>query len=165
MFSRLTLFILLLGAWFSTTGQLCTKEIVHGKDYDTAPRESSFSTNLSTATEAVRKSLERYGFKIEYVDESRGHFESGWRPVEVDSHYVPLFRRKDYGVTDGAYYKLMVDILEDGPEVRVLVSTKLKSIAGSMKSDGKVERRILDQVAHYLRSPQIEMTNVDVKRK
>ena len=76
-----------------------------------------------------------------------------------------FFERRDYGLTDGAYYQLVVDIMEEGSQMKVAVSTTIKSIAGKMKTSGKVEKRILKQLKNYLRAPQIQMTNVGVKKK
>lgn len=151
--------------WLTFSAQLCTKEIVHGKDYYTQPMSASFSTNQETALEALNKALTKYGYEILNTDESKGRITTGWRPVEVDSHYLYIFGNKDYGVSDGAYYQLIVDLFQEGPKIKVSVSTTVKTIVGQLKSSGKVEKRILNQLADYLRSPLIKMTNVGVENK
>lgn len=155
----------LLVLWFATTGELCTKAIVYGKDYHTKPYAQLYPYNRETLLEGAKKTLEQQGYGINYVDEAKGQIVSGWRSVEGDSHYYNLFGRKDYGVTDGAYYQMVIDFLTEGSKVRVTASTTTKSIAGRFHSSGKVEKRFHAQLADYLRSPLIEMTNVGVDNR
>lgn len=159
------LVIMFILSWFGMTAETCTRVIVYAKDYHTDPRKASYSTNQVTIIAALRESLKLFGYEIHLVDEERGKIISGWRPVESDSHYAKLFDRRDYGVSDGAYYQVVIDLIQEGPQVKVMVGTLVKSLAGRLESSGKVERRILDQLADNLRSPQIEMTNVGVTER
>ncbi len=157
--------LLVLFTWLATTNATCTKEIVYAKDYFTAPEKIYASTDKITVMAAMKKTLEQLGYEIASNDEENGKMTTGWKAVEVDSHYYDLFGRPDYGSTDGAYYQLLVDLNEEGSRLKVLVATKVKTIVGKLHSSGKVEKRVLKQLEDYLRSPQIEMSNVGVRKK
>ncbi|MBI4411696.1 MAG: hypothetical protein HY541_04350 [Deltaproteobacteria bacterium] len=157
--------VFLLFLWLVSTGQTCTKEIVYGKDYYTQPKTAWFSNDKATVMASIQKTLERFGYQIHNIDEEKGRITSGWRPVEGDSHYFNLFGRKDYGISDGAYYRLTVDLAQEGSQVKVAVGTTIKTVVGQLETSGKLERRIIDQLETYLRPPQIEMSNVGVRKK
>lgn len=150
---------------FSFSAQTCTKEIVYGRDYYTTPKKAYFQADRTEMMESIQKALEQQGYEVQNIDESKGRVTSGWRAVEVDSHYFDLFGRKDYGSSDGAYYQVMVDLMEEGAQTKILVSTKVKTIVGKLESSGKVERRLLETIEDFLRPPQIELTNVGVRKK
>lgn len=158
-------FLLLIVVWHFTTAQMCTKKIAYAKDYSTSPLKDYFLVDKATAYQAIQKALENQGYEVQSMDQELGKINTGWRPVTSDSHFVKLFNRRDYGVSDGAYYKMNVDVSEENSNVKVLVSTTVKSIVGPLESSGVVERKVLKQVEDSLRSPQIEMTNVGVERK
>ena len=155
----------LLFLWFGSTGKTCTKEIVYGKDYYTQPKTARFSNDQATVMAAVQKTLEQFGYQIHNIDESKWRLTTGWRPVEGDSHYYNLFGHRDYGISDGAYYRLTVDLAQEGSQIKVAVGTTIKTVVGKLETSGKLERRIIDQLETYLRPPQIEMTNVGVRKK
>lgn len=151
--------------WTIFSGQLCTKEIIYAKNYFTQPYKAYFQTDKASVIKAIEKTLDRFGYEIQHLNEEKGSFITSWRPVEGDSHYFNLFGRKDYGMTDGAYYQLTVDTYQEGNQLKVTVGTTVKTIVGKLHSSGKVERKVIAQLNDYLRSPQIEMTNVGVKKK
>ncbi|MBI2340851.1 MAG: hypothetical protein HYU99_10900 [Deltaproteobacteria bacterium] len=157
--------VFLLFLWFFSTGQTCTKEIVYGKDYYTLPKHAWFLNDKETVMKAVQRALEHLGYEINNTDEEKGRFITGWRPVEGDSHYYNLFGRRDYGITDGAYYQMTVDLTQEGSQIKVAVGTTVKTIVGKLESAGKVEGRVIAELETYLRPPQIEMTNVGVRKK
>lgn len=157
--------VALLGVWMSSTAQMCTKEIVFSKDFYTQPKTALYETDRASVLQAAQKTLEQLGYAINQVDDYRGRIITGWRPVESDSHYANLFERRDYGVSDGAYYQLIVDLSSQGSKIKVAVSTTVKTIAGKLESSGKVEKRILARLDDQLRSPQIHMSNVGVKNR
>lgn len=156
-------FFLLVIFWTSFSGQLCTKKMVYSKDYNASPWSARFQEDRANVMDAAEKALKQFGYEILTKDDQR--LVTGWRPVEGDSHYAKLFDRRDYGVSDGAYYQMTIDVMEEGSRMKVLVGTVVKSIAGPLESSGKVEKRILNQMQDTLRSPQIEMSNVGVEKK
>lgn len=156
--------LILVACWMSLSGQLCTKKIVYSRDFFTQPVVRDYEHNRATVWDAVQSTLERMGYPINRL-EGEGRIETGWLPVEADSHFVNLFERKDYGLTDGTYYQVIVDMEESGSILRVAISTTVKSIVGKVESTKKIERRIFRQLDDVLRSPQIEMTNVGVTKR
>lgn len=165
MLHRVLILILMIGLWFSLTAQLCTKELVYGRDFYTDPIHETFPNGKGSVMAAVQKTLDKMGYETQVVDESKGEYITGWKPVAVDSHYFNLFDRRDYGAADGAYYQLVVSLSDVGSRVKVGVGTKVKTIVGKLKSTDRVERKVLAQLRDYLRSPVIELTNVGVKQK
>lgn len=151
--------------WLATINATCTKEIVFAKDYFTQPEKAYVATDKATAMEALKKTLTKLGYEIASTDEENGKITSGWKPVESDSHYYNLFGSKDFGSSDGAYYQLLVDINEEGSQMKVLVATKVKTVVGRLVSNKIVEKRVLKQMEDFLRPIQIEMSNVGVRRK
>ncbi len=157
--------IAILFFWLSFSGQMCTKEIVYSKDFYTTPQKAYFQTEKVELLTTIQTVLERLGYEMQSVDKEKGNMVTGWRPVEGDSHYFDLFGTRDYGTSDGAYYQLLVDVTEEGGNKKVAIATKVKTIVGKLESTGKVEKRILSQLEDLLRSPQIEMSNVGVRKK
>lgn len=155
----------LLLYWFSFSAQLCTKELVYGRDFYTDPVHETFDNDRISVMAASQKVLENLGYEIQVTDESKGELITGWRPVEAESHYLKLFERPDYGAADGAYYQLTVDLTDVNSRMKVAVGTKVKTIVGKLDSSKKVERRFLDQLRDQLRPSLIELTNVGVRKK
>lgn len=151
--------------WFSMTGQLCTKKIVYGKDYYTTPYVVYFRASRQQVFDATQKNLELLGYELNQVDMFNGKLSTGWKPVSADSHYFDYFGRKDFGFSDGAYFQLVVHITDSGNDIKVSVSTLIKSISGPLKSSLKLEKQLVQKLKNNLRSTQIEMTNVGVEDK
>ncbi|MBX7147622.1 hypothetical protein K1X76_00930 [bacterium] len=158
--------LMLVCVWFTLfSGQLCTKVMVYGKDFNSVSTSAVFRNGRTEILEAVQKGLEALKYQVTVVDAEAGSVKSGWKPVEVDSHYFNLFERRDYGGADGAYYKMNVDLIEQGDSTKVVISTTVKSLIGRLESTGNVERRLKEYLEDALRSPNIEMTNVGVKNR
>ena len=151
--------------WCFFSAQMCTKDIVYGRDFYTNSVHETFSNDKASVMASVQKTLDKMGYAVNVVDESKGEVITGWRPVEAESHYVKLFERRDYGAADGSYYQLTVDLSDVGSKIKVAVGTKVKTIVGKLETTGRVENRFLDQLRNDLRSPNVELTNVGVKNK
>ncbi len=151
--------------WFLLNAQGCTKKIVYSKNFNTQPRKSFYYADKTSVMENTRKLLENLNYSILGYETETGKIVTGWKPVESDSHYLNLFGRKDFGNTDGAYYQLVVDVLPDGPKMKVLVSTTVKTIVGKLETNGIIERRVIEKLDNVMRSPQIEITNVGMEKK
>lgn len=151
--------------WMAFSGQMCTKAIVYGRNYNTNPWKAYFETDNASVVSSLEKAFAKFGYEVVESDSSRGRFLTGWRPVEADSHYFNMFERRDYGISDGAYYQMQVDLSQESEQVKVVISTTVKSISGPLESSGKVEKRLLTQLQDFLRSPQIEMTNVGIENR
>jgi len=147
------------------TAGMCTKVITYGTDSRTTPVVKSYSSNIAITLEKARKALDQLGYNVLYVDEANREVVTGWIPTKSDSHYLLLFQRKDYAASDGAYFQIHVEAEEDAGKVSVSVWTEVKSLSGNLSSSYVVENEILKQLDDYMRSPQIIMTNVDVKER
>ena len=143
----------------------CTKVIAYGTTVDTAPLTKTYSTSTMFLTQKTREALKTLGYELTTDGEYDGHITTGWRPALSDSHYLELFKRRDYGASAGAYYQIVADIQAEGDRAKLTVATKTKSIAGKLKSSFRMEKQLLKQVDDYLRSPQITITNVGVEEK
>lgn len=162
--TNLKIFIL-LGIGVLLSAQTCTMKLVRGRDYYTQPRTQSFEVGMTEMMDVVKKTLDKEGFQIFSINKEQKRFITGWLPVEADSHYLYIFNRKDYGLTDGSYYQLYADLSQEGQKVKVALSTKVKTIVGQLESSHKVERRLLRQIEDYVRAPQLDMTNVGTEKK
>jgi len=154
-----------ISIWFWTTGASCTKVIAYGVDHHTPAVSHSYSSNVTTVLQQAQDALKSLGYNVLRVDESRNRITTGWEPTKSDSHYMLLFQRRDYAASSGSYYQLIVDIHSDGPKVNVAASTIVKSIAGRLSSSKELENKFLGRLDNFMRSPQIEMTNVGVKER
>jgi hypothetical protein len=147
------------------SANMCTKVVAYGTDSYTPSVNKSYYSNLQTVLDQSDAVLKNMGFAVNSTDESRNRITTGWRPVSSDSHYLTLFGRKDYSAASGSYYQLVIDIADSTPQIRVSVSTAVKSMSGRLTSSQVIENTFLSKLDDQLRSPQIEMTNVGVKSR
>jgi len=157
--------ILCAALWLTLDAQGCTKKIVYSRNYNTQPRTSLYYADKTALMENARRIIENLDYSILSYETETGKIVTGWKPVESDSHYLNLFGRKDFGNTDGAYYQLVIDVIPEGPKLKVLASTTVKTIVGKLNTNNVVERRFLDKLDNVMRSPQIEITNVGMEKK
>lgn len=143
----------------------CARKLIYGKDFYTTPKLEYFRKGINTTFDSTQKILENLGYQVQRADIKRGKIITGWVETEPSSHYVNVFDRKDYGISDGAYYRVVVDIHSSGFETKVAVSTMVKSIAGPLESSGEVERKVINRLREQLRSADIELTNVGMEEK
>jgi hypothetical protein len=158
----------IVGWWFLaglSSANMCTKVVAYGSDANTPLVTQSYYSNLQTVREQSEDVLLNLGYEISSVDTSSNRITTGWRPVTSDSHYMVLFKHKDYSAASGAYYQMIIDMTDASPSVRVSVSTTVKSVAGKLSSSEVLENKFLTRLDDQLRSPQIEMTNVGVKNR
>ena len=148
-----------------TPASMCTKVITYAADHPTEAVVHAYSSNIAVAMQQAQKALATLGYEVAQVDESRNQIITGWQPSKSDSHYMELFKHKDYSGNSGAYYKLVVDVFEEAPRVKVSVYTIVKSLSGNLTSSHVVENQLLKRIDDYMRSPQIEMTNIGVQER
>lgn len=151
--------------WIFVSANMCTKVVVYGKDYMTEPVVREYSVDLTTALDKAQKAAQSLGYEVLRTDESLNRVTMGWKPVKSDSHYMDLFKRPDYAANTGSYYQLIVDFKESGSKVIVSAITKLKTVAGGLKSSHVVENEYLSRLDDLLRSPQIDITNVGMEER
>lgn len=110
---------------------------------------------------AARFSLDRCGYSIATENLQDGVLTTTWMPVTSDSHYVEIFGRPDYGVTN-SYHRLDILVEPEGGRTRVKVGSKIKSLVSHLKSSGIEERKVLEGIANFLRKGDPEITNLGV---
>lgn len=155
---------LIVLAFFVTAGA-CTKVVTYGKDYNTDAVSHHFSSNADTALDLSQKALENLGYKIENFDRESGQINTGWQPTTSGSHFLRLFKRKDYSGNAGVYYQLVVKVQEQSNGVLVMAHTKIKTIVGPLESSKYLENKFFKRLKTYMRSPQLIMTNVGVEER
>jgi hypothetical protein len=143
----------------------CAKKLIYGKNFYTTPVYKYYTADKKIAFDSVHEMLKDMGYQILRRDPERGQIITGWRPTGADSHYIEVFDRKDYGIADGAYYQVIVDIADSGLETKVAISTQVKSIAGPLESSGIIENKVLKELENVFRAPKIELTNIGVENR
>lgn len=111
---------------------------------------------------AARWALGQRGYPIANENLAEGVLTTAWVPVGATSHYIPLFNRHEYGVTD-SYHQLEVQIVPGGGRTEVRVGSRIKSLAAMLKSSGTEERKILDDIGAYLRKAEPAVTNLGME--
>lgn len=143
----------------------CSRPLVTGRDVEMKSVTMSFNAPLIATFEAAEQALRNMDYKVEYADKDQGVLRTGWMPTKVDSHYLELFGRRDYGIT-GAYYHVAVRITADGPSVSKLeVSAPIRTIISRMHSSHVIEKKFLAKVKDLLRPADIQVTNIGVVEK
>lgn len=143
----------------------CTKVVTYSTTVTTAPIEKSYSTSIYVAMEKTKKAFESLGYEVIRVEESQNQIVTGWRPTLSNSHYLDLFKRPDYSANAGAYYQMVADISEQNNRVKVVVYTNVKSVVGNLVSSKVLENKFFDRLGDFIRSPQIEITNVGMTER
>lgn len=111
---------------------------------------------------ATRWALGEAGYPIAREDLQDGVITTAWLPVKSDSHYVPVFDRRDFGVTN-SYYRLEIRIEPDGGQTEVKVGSRVKGIVSKLRSSGIEEDKILARIGDYVRKGEPEITNLGIE--
>lgn len=144
---------------------MCTKVAVYGTDTNTDAVVKIYNADLYSSADRIQKAIESFGYAVTRVDDMATRFTTAWKLVPPDSHYSGYFNRKDFSASQGSYYQLIVEVTDLSPRLRVSVSTQVKSVAGKLTSAHVLEKKVLARIDDFLRSPQIEMTNVGVTNR
>ena len=147
------------------TASLCTKVAVYGTDTRTDAVFKIYNADLYSSADRVQKAIESLGYTVTRADDTTTRFTTAWSLVPPDSHYMNLFGRKDFSASQGSYYQLVVEVTDLSPRMRVSVSTQVKSVSGKLTSANVLENKVLARIDDFLRSPQIELTNVGVTNR
>lgn len=141
----------------------CAHPAYEAKEQVTPPISKVFNTDANQAYYAVQWALKTCGYPTAKEDLDNGIIESTWLASKVDSFYLSVFDRPDYGV-NGAYYMLEVRIVpqEEKTQTKVEVISHVKSMVAHLKSSGINEKKILKHVADYLRKKDFKVTNVGI---
>ena len=123
----------------------------------------TFANEPNEVYAAVRWALQTNGYPIETDDKQAGSLVSRWVATKIDSHYVKVFGRKDYGVT-GAYHRLEANLIPEEGGTRLEMISDVQSVVSTIYSSGKEEKMILEKAADYLRDPSVAVTNLGLER-
>lgn len=158
-------FFLIMGIVFSLTLAACTKVVVYGSDNLTESLSRRYTASKSELFAQCIRALDQMGYNLNEINEEQGQIVTGWRATTSNSHYLKLFGHKDFSANAGAYYQLLLRVEENGPMSNVEVNTRVKSISGKLTSFHSLEKDFLAKLSNFMRSPQIEITNVGEKDK
>lgn len=140
----------------------CGKPMAHAH---VAPPSEYFSEDYAASANdtyyAVRWALKDAGYPVEKEDLAGGVITTKWLPVTAGSHYIEVFGRPDYGVTN-SYHQLEVRISPEGGRTLVKVGSRAKTLVYNLKSSGVEERKVLEYVGDYLRSSEPDITNLGI---
>jgi len=140
----------------------CSKPLASAKVREgSPPLGASFAAVPNDIYYAAKWAMAEAGYPVAVENLQDGILESSWKPVTSDSHYIPLFERKDYGVTN-SYHQLVVRIIPAGGRTDVEVSSSVKSLVANIKSSRIEERRVLTGIGDFLRKQEPALTNLGV---
>lgn len=142
----------------------CAKPFVSATTTELPPVERSFAASANEAYYAVRWAMAVRGYPVGFEDLRGGVIQSSWVPTRADSHYIQPFTSTapDYGTTM-MQQQYEIRVVPTGGETTVSVTSRVKSLVANPRSSGREERALLDEMAHYLRSRDVELTNVGVE--
>ncbi|MBI4238698.1 MAG: hypothetical protein HY696_09830 [Deltaproteobacteria bacterium] len=142
----------------------CAKPLVSATSTDLPPMERSFSASANEVYYAVRWAMAVRGYPVGFEDLRGGVITSSWVPTRADSHYIQPFTSTtpDYGTTM-MQQQYEIRVMPAGGETTVSVTSRVKSLVANPRSSGREERALLDEMAHYLRSRDVELTNIGVE--
>lgn len=137
----------------------CNAQIIQAKaSRDVHFYKRTFNASPNQCYYALRWALKINGYSLAKEDLPKGIVTTTWKAVSADSHYLPQFGRRDYGVT-GAYHQLEVKVVPRGSKTQIQVGSRVKGVVANLKSSGIEENKVLAEVGDYLRSKQPNITN------
>lgn len=139
----------------------CAKPLARAHTVEMRTFSREYAAVPNDAYYAVRWALKERGISVAEEDLPGGIVKSSWMPVTSDSHYIEIFDRRDFGVTN-SYYRVEVQLTDRNGRTRVSVSTKVKTLVNNLHSSGEVEYAVLNDVGNYLRKGVPEITNLGV---
>lgn len=146
--------LLLLGA--------CAKPLASGKLQELPVVEEHYTQTPNDLYYALRWALAQQGYPVADEDLDAGHIATVWVPAKADSHYIAPFGVKDYGTT-GAYYQLAVQVMPSQGGTKVAVRSRVKSVIHNLRSSLREERALHREMANYLRTHNVKVTNLGVE--
>ncbi len=140
----------------------CSKPMVRAKVLpDVHYYSRSYAANANDTYYAVRWALKDVNMPVATEDLNAGIITTKWEPVTSDSHYVEMFGRPDYGVTN-SYHQLEVQISFDQGRSMVKVGSRIKSLVARLQTSGIIEKKVLDGIGNFLRNSEPDITNLGV---
>lgn len=140
----------------------CAKGLFSAETKRTPLYAEHFSADANKTYYAIRWALDREGYAVVEENLAKGNITTTWRSTTADSHYIPVFSRRDFGV-NGAYYRLDFNVVPDGSRTRVEIVTIAKTMVETLQSSGIEEKKIFKRMGDFLRSSDIEVSNVGLE--
>lgn len=140
----------------------CSKPLVTAKVSESPDYYSSdYAATANDIYYALKWALRDLHYAIDSENLQEGVVTTTWLPVKSDSHYLGVFGRPDYGVTN-SYYQLRVTVEPQGGRTEVKVESCVKGIVPYLKSSGVEERKLLSAIGNYLRKGEPDISNLGI---
>lgn len=138
----------------------CSKPMVGGNiARDVHYESTTYAAVPNDIYYAVRWALKENGYPIDKENLSEGMITTSWVPVTSDSHYVPVFGRRDYGVTN-SYHQLQVQVTSEEGRTRVRIGSRVMGLVSNIESTGTEEKKVLANIGNYMRTKDPDVTNL-----
>lgn len=140
----------------------CSKPSLYGSTMENPPLIQYFNVPPQEAFRAAKESLLFRGYSIKQENPEDLSLETYWQATTADSHFVEVFRRKDYG-TVGAYYRLYVKVTPRHSGSAVSITNVAKSFISNVKSSQREETEVMEKIADFTRKRDIQVTNIGLQ--
>lgn len=157
---RLTVLTFIFSLFILAAG--CSKPALYGTLQESESVTRYYQVPPQQALRAAKEALLYLGYSIKQEDDKNFTLETYWQPTTADSHYVEVFRRKDFG-TVGAYYRLVVKVTPRRSGSRVSITNAAKSYISNLKTSHREEDRVFSKVDDFTRKRDIQVTNIGVQ--
>jgi uncharacterized lipoprotein len=158
MFRTIAIGLVIASAFLAGCSKpMAEARIVKNIDYQT----DDYAAQPNDVYYAIRNAFARNGYTVASENLAEGVITSTWQPTTSDSHYFPVFGRRDLGAIN-SYYQLEVQVAPDSGRTRVKVGTRVKSLVSNLTSTGIEEGKILAGVGDSLRKAEPTVTNLGI---
>lgn len=140
----------------------CSKPMADAKvakDVEYVSRD--YAADANDIYYAVRWALVECAYPLANENMQDGIITTAWVPITSNSHYVEIFGRRDFGVTN-SYHQIEIQVVPEDGRTRVKSGSRFKTMVANMKSSGVEERKILDRIGDRLRKTEPEVTNLGI---
>ncbi|MBI4367623.1 MAG: hypothetical protein HY543_12475 [Deltaproteobacteria bacterium] len=137
----------------------CAKPMIRANARMLTPITRTFSADPNRVYYAIRWALAAQRYPVARENLPEGIVTTAWLPTTSDSHFIRPFQSRDFGVVPG-YHQIEIRVEPEGGASRVSVTSRLKGIVAYMESSHRAERAVLDEIAHYLHSGDLGVTNL-----
>lgn len=140
----------------------CTKTYTVAKPSEPKLYKKVYSAKPNDLYYALRWAFKTYGYPIAEEDLQNGVIKSRYVPVRANSHYIDVFKHKDFGVS-GAYHQMEARLLPHGDKTTLQIGSRIQGIVARIHSTGTEEAMLFEKVSDYLRSPTVQLTNQGIQ--
>lgn len=149
--------ILIVFGFLAAVG--CTKTFSVAKPKNLPAYRATFSASPNDLYYALRWALTANDYPIAVEDFQNGVITSRYVAVSASSHYLDVFGRRDFGVTN-SYHQLEVRLTPKGEKTIVTLHSRIQGVAQPLRSTGEEEKKILAKIGDYLRKNTVQITNL-----